>query len=168
MTGAQLELLPGACPAPTGAGDQWATPPALFEALDREFGPFVLDAAALPGNAKCARFWTPAENGLAQPWGPGPTWCNPPYSDPGPWCRKAVAEARAGNLSVLLLKSDTGTTWFQEDIAGQAEVIFLCPRVRFVGAPNQAPWPNLVAVYRPGLDLPLSPWRCWNWKEDRP
>ena len=103
MTGAQLELLPGACPAPTGTGDQWATPPALFEALDREFGPFVLDAAALPGNAKCARFWTPAENGLAQPWGPGPTWCNPPYSDPGPGSRKAVAEARAGTSRFLLL-----------------------------------------------------------------
>jgi len=168
MTGAQLELLPAACPAPTGTGDQWATPPALFEALDREFGPFVLDAAAFPGNAKCARFWTPAENGLAQPWGPGPTWCNPPYSDPGPWCRKATAEALAGNLSVLLLKSDTGTAWFQDDIAGKAEVIFLRPRVRFVGAPNQAPFPSVLAIYRPGLDLPVIAWSCWNWKEACP
>lgn len=35
MTGAQLELLPAACPAPTGTGDQWETPPALIEAANR-------------------------------------------------------------------------------------------------------------------------------------
>lgn len=166
MTGAQLELLPAACPAPTGTGDQWATPPALFEALDREFGPFVLDAAALPGNAKCARFWTPAKNGLAQPWGPGPTWCNPPYSDPGPWCRKAVAEARAGNFSVLLLPASTGSRWFQEDVAGKAAVRFLAGRVRFVGAPGPARFDSVIAIYRPGLEAPS--WTCWNWKEARP
>lgn len=164
MTGRQLNLLPNADPEPTGRGDQWATPPTLFQALNAEFGPFVLDAAALPGNALCARRWTPADDGLAQRWGPGPTWCNPPYSQPGPWCAKAVTEARAGVLAVLLLPVSTGAAWFRDHVADVAEVRFLAGRVRFVGAPGPARFDSLVAIYHPGLALPPKPWICWDWK----
>jgi len=37
-----------------------------------------------------------------------------------------------------------------------------------VGAPNQAPFPSVLAIYRPGLDLPVIAWSCWNWKEACP
>src|ERR1041384_6738974 len=47
--------------------DLWATPQSLFDELNAEFG-FTLDVCALPENAKCAAFFTPEIDGLAQEW----------------------------------------------------------------------------------------------------
>lgn len=45
----------------------WCTPQDFFERLDEEFH-FVLDAAATEKSAKCAKFFTPETDGLAQSW----------------------------------------------------------------------------------------------------
>ena len=58
--------------------DQWSTPQDTFDALAAEFGPFDLDVCATPENAKCARFYTREDDGLAQPWAPARCWMNPP------------------------------------------------------------------------------------------
>ena len=55
---------------------EWATPPEVYEPLNREFG-FTLDVAATPDNAKCPRYYTREDDGLAQPWD-GVCWMNPP------------------------------------------------------------------------------------------
>ena len=47
--------------------DKWETPQDFFDELNREFG-FSLDVCALPGNAKTRRYYTPSQDGLAQPW----------------------------------------------------------------------------------------------------
>ena len=59
------------------ATDRWETPPALFDALHAEFQ-FTLDVCALPSDAKCPQYFTPADDGLQQTWA-GVCWCNPPY-----------------------------------------------------------------------------------------
>ena len=46
---------------------EWETPQAFFDKLHAEFG-FTLDVAARAGNAKCARYFTPEDDGLVQPW----------------------------------------------------------------------------------------------------
>ena len=43
----------------------WCTPQDFFEKLDAEFH-FALDAAATEQTAKCAKFFTPETDGLAQ------------------------------------------------------------------------------------------------------
>ena len=48
--------------------DEWATPQAIFDELDKEFH-FTLDPACTIGNAKCKKFYTKAEDGLQQSWG---------------------------------------------------------------------------------------------------
>lgn len=48
----------------------WATPQDFFDKLNHEFH-FNLDPCALPENAKCSKFFTPADNGLIQDWGGG-------------------------------------------------------------------------------------------------
>ncbi|MBQ3026323.1 MAG: hypothetical protein IJD27_02190 [Alistipes sp.] len=48
----------------------WATPQDFFDRLDEEFN-FTLDPCALPENAKCAKFYTPEDDGLMQDWGGG-------------------------------------------------------------------------------------------------
>lgn len=44
--------------------DMWATPQGFFDELDREFG-FTLDVCATPENAKCRKFYTKEQDGLA-------------------------------------------------------------------------------------------------------
>jgi phage N-6-adenine-methyltransferase len=61
----------------TSATDLWSTPQDFFDRLDRRFG-FTLDVCATAENTKCAAFYTPADNGLMQPW-TGVCWLNPPY-----------------------------------------------------------------------------------------
>ena len=46
----------------TSNTDMWETPQELFDELDREFH-FTLDVCAVPENAKCERYFTPAQNG---------------------------------------------------------------------------------------------------------
>ena len=43
--------------------DLWETPQDFFDELNREFH-FNLDVCALPENAKCARYFTPEQDGL--------------------------------------------------------------------------------------------------------
>lgn len=67
----------------------WATPQDFFNRLDEEFH-FELDVCALPENAKCEKYYTPADNGLSQPW-EGICWCNPPYGRGiGKWVKKLL------------------------------------------------------------------------------
>lgn len=54
----------------TSNTDMWETPQALFDELDKEFH-FTLDVCAVPENAKCERYFTPAQNGLKQDWNTG-------------------------------------------------------------------------------------------------
>lgn len=58
--------------------DDWATPQSFFDQLDAEFH-FTLDPCASSENAKCRKFYTQHEDGLAQDWGGEVVFCNPPY-----------------------------------------------------------------------------------------
>ena len=46
----------------------WCTPPDFFAELDREFH-FELDPARTDKSAKCAKHFTPDDDGLKQDWG---------------------------------------------------------------------------------------------------
>jgi phage N-6-adenine-methyltransferase len=72
--------------------DCWATPLDFFKKLDLEFG-FETDVCALPDNAKCARYFTPEVDGLAQTWA-GVCWMNPPYGrEIGKWIPADISVA---------------------------------------------------------------------------
>ena len=127
----------------------WETPRYLFDSLDAEFG-FERDVCALPHNAKCATFYSPEEDGLAQAW-EGVCWMNPPYGRHiGKWVRKAWDESkRAETTVVCLLPARTDTTWFHRYCL-KGEVRFLRGRVKFKGAANGAPFPSMVVIFRGG------------------
>ena len=111
------------------------------------FGP-TLDVAAQPGNAKCERYYTPADDALTQAW-EGVCWCNPPYGrDLGLWIAKAYESAQAGATVVCLLPVRTDTRWWQTYILS-AEVRFVPGRLTFGGASNPAPFPSAVVIFRP-------------------
>lgn len=118
---------PGPYVTPVKHDDTWGTPDALFATLHAEHG-FTVDADALPHNAKLPRFWSPAEDGLKQSWDGERVFCNPPWSNVGPWVAKALSLSR-GKV-VLLLPSRTDRQWFH-DLAWVAKITFLRGRLRF-------------------------------------
>lgn len=145
-----LRLVDDRPPAP---GDTWGTPREAFRELHAEFG-FTVDAAALSHNAKPARYWSPREDGLRQPWDGERVWLNPPYSNLEPWLRKA-AERRA-EVAVLLLPVRTGTDWFlqyvwdpEQNAPRDGVTIRWCRhRVRFEGADTSPAWDSMVVIFR--------------------
>ena len=126
--------------------DLWATPQSLFDELNREFH-FMLDVCAIPENAKCPKFYSPAEDGLLQPW-TGVCWMNPPYGRAiGLWVAKAYRAALAGATVVALLPARTDTTWWHEYVVQAKDIRFLRGRLRFGEAKNSAPFPSAVVVF---------------------
>lgn len=141
----------------TSNKDAWETPQWLFDQLNEEFH-FELDAAASIENAKCDFFHTKETNGLTAPWAPKTTWINPPYGrDIGLWVEKASEEGRKGATVVMLLPARTDTKYFHNFIWDTdkhcpkpgVEVRFLKGRLKFGGATNSAPFPSMVAIFRP-------------------
>lgn len=127
----------------------WETPPAFFKVLDAVFH-FTLDPCALPHNAKCAKFYTPEDDGLTQDWGGETVFCNPPYGRKiYDWVRKCSEEAKKPNTTVVaLLPARTDTRYFHEYIYKKAkDVAFVKGRMKFGGSKNSAPFPSMVVVF---------------------
>ena len=130
-----------------GKTDVWATPQWLYDALHKEFG-FTLDPCSDGRNAKCARFFTPTENGLLRDWGTDTVFMNPPYSEIEAWMRKAYGAAQLGATVVCLIPARTDTAWWH-DFVMKAEIRFIRGRLKFGNAENSAPFPSAVVVFRP-------------------
>lgn len=125
--------------------DQWATPQDLFDELNAEFG-FDVDVCADESNAKCARFFTAADDGLAQEWS-GTCWMNPPYGEViGEWVAKAKASADAGATVVCLVPARVDTVWWWNNCR-YGEIRFLKGRLKFGGAETSAPFPSAVVIF---------------------
>lgn len=157
--------------AKTGGRDNWETPQALYETLDREFG-FTLDAAANGENAKTDLYLgesdIPGEDGLSSSWGGHIVFCNPPYSQIKNWAKKANLEALGGALVVMVVPARTGAAWFRENMAPW-EVRFLTKRLKFEenGEPGawSAPFDSAVIVMARGREPKTY---YWDWENDPP
>ena len=137
----------------SSARQDWQTPPALFAALSRRFGPFGLDAAAHRYNAQ-APAWIGrpdapdlavvgeagcvALDALATPWGPlagpdGRVWLNPEYGrSVGCWVARAYEQAERGGLLVcVLIMARTDTGWWHDYALRADTIVYLRGRVTF-------------------------------------
>lgn len=133
----------------SSASDEWPTNPEDFAEWDREFGGFTLDVCATSENAKCQRYFTKREDGLAQPW-TGRVWCNPPYGRTiGLWIRKAWESVQSGDaeLVVCLVPSRTSAAWWH-DWAMRGEIHHIRGRLRFGDLKWQAPFDSSLVVFR--------------------
>jgi phage N-6-adenine-methyltransferase len=129
----------------SSATDLWSTPQSFFESCDRIFH-FETDVCALPENAKCARYFTPEDDGLKQDW-TGTCWMNPPYGrDISKWMRKALDSSEQGATVVCLVPARPGSAWWHA-YAVQAKILFLRGRLKFGGADSTAPFPSALAVF---------------------
>jgi phage N-6-adenine-methyltransferase len=136
----------------SSATPEWGTPQDFFDALDKEFGGFLLDVCATDDNAKCKKYYTVNSDGLAQAWSKR-NWMNPPYGRTiTAWIKRADDEAEKGNTTVALLPARTDTKYFHTHIYGKHEIRFVRGRLKFEGAQvgsGAAPFPSMVVIFRP-------------------
>jgi site-specific DNA-methyltransferase (adenine-specific) len=127
--------------------DDWPTPLDFFDELNAEFA-FTLDPCATPDNAKCPRFFTQQEDGLAQVW-TGRVFMNPPYGrEIAAWIQKAwEASQTTAELVVCLIPARTDTRYWH-DYVTRGEVRFIRGRLKFGDATTSAPFPSAVVVFR--------------------
>lgn len=134
------------------ARTDWGTPWPLFKKYDAIYG-FTLDVCAVAENAKCARFFTPEDDGLLQDWGRDVCWMNPPFGKEIPrWMGKAYREALRGATVVCLVPARTCTAWWH-DYAEKGERHFIRGRIKFEGAKHNAPFPCAIIVFRRAIHL---------------
>ena len=129
---------------------EWPTSQATFDTLHSEFN-FTLDPCATHENAKCARYYTKGEDGLAQSWAGERVFMNPPYgrTELPRWIRKAYDAAHEGATVVGLIPARTDTRAWHECIANAAEVRFVKGRLRFGDGRYPAPFPSAIVVWTP-------------------
>ena len=77
-------------------------------------------------------------------------FCNPPYGRAiGAWVKKCYEESRKPNtLVVMLIPARTDTSYFHDYIYHKAELRFIRGRLHFNEAPQGAPFPSMVVVFR--------------------
>lgn len=130
--------------------DCWATPQDFYDRCAIRWD-FTLDACAEPWSAKCARYYTRDDDGLASPWSSW-TWCNPPYSQLAQWLAKAAEEHARGVSSVLLTFARTDTKAFHAYAMRASEIVFVEGRLSFLSPDvkakrNSAPSPSILIVF---------------------
>lgn len=143
--------------------DDRSTVPEVFGPLDERFGPFTVDVAAASHNAKCERYYTVADDGLAQSWAGERVWCNPPYSSIRPWVAKAWAECGSADVIAMLLPANrTEQTWWQDLVepyrdrpGSPLSTEFIGGRLRFLVPGQTAIKPN----ERPPFGCVLLVWQ---------
>lgn len=157
---------------PHRSRQDYGTPVEFLAAVTRRFGRLGWDLAAsatnsIVGPASRPQCYGPdsafAEDSLAQSWAnvcDGDRWCwlNPPFADIAPWAEKCALEMSRGARILLLTPASVGSHWYARHIVPNAHVLFLAPRLTFVG--EAAPYPKdlMLSVFAHGL-TGNAPWQ---------
>jgi phage N-6-adenine-methyltransferase len=157
---------------PGRSKQDYATPPEFVEAVARcvgaSLGPsrtgFAIDLAASAANSKGRVFYSEEDDSLVQPWaaalGAAWGWLNPPFAQIGPWVKKCAMEAERGAKVAVLLPSGVGTEWFAAFVARRAHVLFVRPRLTFMGETTPYPKDLMVCLY----NRPFHGYDTWRWR----
>lgn len=129
-----------------GRNDDWGTPQALYDALDREFR-FDVDVCAHEGNHKHERYWTVEDDGLKQDWSGLTCFMNPPYGRTiGQWIHKAAESASQGAVVVAVIPCRTDARWWG-DVMRASEIRLIKGRLHYNDNPQGAPFPSCIVVW---------------------
>ncbi len=127
----------------SSASDDWATPKAFFDKLNKTFN-FDLDPCASHQNAKCPKYFTQEDNGLLQNW-EGKVFMNPPYGRSiGKWVKKAYEH---NGLVVCLLPARTDTKYWHDYVMKADCIHYVKGRLKFNDGKDPAPFPSAVVIF---------------------
>lgn len=152
---------------PGSSRQDYGTPPELLAAVKRRLriDDFGMDLAADAANRVTQRYYDRHDDALAQPW-PQPrwNWLNPPYSRIGPWVQKAYRTSQwENNQTAVLIPAAVGSIWWREFVHEKCRVLFLNPRLTFVGCTDPYPKDCALLLY----SLGYSGYDVWTWKAPR-
>lgn len=128
--------------------NEWYTPSHIIELARQAMGSIDTDPASHPvaqKTVKALRYFTIAEDGLAQDW-TGNVWLNPPYgSGKDAWIDKFIGSYESGIMTqgILLINATPATNWFQP--LWQYPICFTRKRIKFVsieGKPSSPTYGN--------------------------
>lgn len=140
----------------------YETPWPFIRALERKFGEsFTIDLAAREDNKKAPACITEQMNSLTYDWSEftGLLWLNPPFADIGPWAEKCAKESSLGARVVMLTPASVSTNWFAKHCHKACRVVFLRPRITFVGATTPYPKDLMLTLWGMGQ----ADYEIWNW-----
>lgn len=142
--------------------DEWSTPPEIFALAQKFWGTFNMDVAAQEYNTKCD-IWS--NDSLEIEWAKN-NWCNPPFSLIDDFIDKAILEKNKNKNTVMICKAAVETGWFEQIKTHASSIVFLSPRVHYIGAGKSCPFPSCFARF--SLDpAPLTQCKWYNYKTDR-
>ncbi len=132
---------------PTEIRDLWMTPKFVFDYFKNRFE-FNLDLAASKHNSLCGNFINEEEDALSvdvvderiKDYLVRAVWCNPPYSDIGPWvslCSNISIDH--GVPVVMLIPADTSVKWFKKAFENCSECHFISGRLSFINEETKKP-----------------------------
>ena len=129
--------------------NEWETPQELYDELNKQYG-FTLDPCATEKSAKCDKYYTKEDDGLAQNWRDEIVFMNPPYGrEISKWVEKAYIESiHEDCIVVCLIPSRTDTKYWHDYIFSKAHnIMFIKGRLKFSGHKNSAPFPSAIVVF---------------------
>lgn len=153
---------------PGNSRQDYGTPGVFLDAVEARFGHIAWDLAAHYENNVCED-WIgpggPVEDDSLSPcisWrllSPGRLlWLNPPFSNIEPWAHKCSVEAHYGARIAMLTPASVGSEWFRRHVFGRARVLFLSPRLTFLGCKDPYPKDCMLSVFGEPATF-----ECWRW-----
>lgn len=106
---------------PENERDTWRTPDFILIYVDKIVGKIDFDTACDESNCVAMPITNNLENkdALRAKW-IGRCWCNPPYSNIGPWIDKAIASKDA--ITAMLIPSPNGESYYSKLISNSHEI----------------------------------------------
>jgi DNA (cytosine-5)-methyltransferase 1 len=131
---------------------------------------FGWDLAASKDNAQAEKYFTEAQNSLAQSWSslyynaamPEWLWLNPPYANIKPWVEKAAIESANGAHIAMLIPASVGANWWSDYVEHNSYQLFLNGRITFMGCTTPYPKDCALLLYTPFI---RSGNAVWTWPD---
>lgn len=151
----------------------YMTPREFLDAVERRFGPLVLDLAADETTHVTPRWYGPGgvvPDALAVDWSradmkpTGPLWLNPPFANIAPWAERCKIHGRRGATILFLTPASVSSEWFAQHVHGEALVLPIRPRLKFGGMGESYPKDLMLSVFGPYV---APGFKLWKWTEER-
>ena len=143
----------------------YRTPTAFLEAVSTRFGPIDCDLACEEHNKVAPIGVTKSKHdSLLYPWDLclGNCWLNPPFNRIQPWAEKCFGWHSLNTRIFLLVPASVGSNWFANWVHQKSLVLFLSPRLKFVGADDPYPKDLMLCCFGVGR----VGYECWRWNTD--